>query len=253
MIRKDECGFRCSLTHSEGEHDQHIEADSAHALISQVAWDSIPIDPYSFNIWVIEALDIPKDPKVMSAEDMVVAQSKDPTIREIKCLISKNKLKGYNVYSWDLKVTKQYPRQHSHLVLHTRVLYRYKTPSKEDQNALQLVISQSYQKKAIQGCHDDIGHLGLQHMLDLLQDLFYWLGMTKDAELHIARCDQCIWFKSNPQRVVMENIHTTHPLLLVHLDYLMIKVTGWKECSYVNHYWSFYEICTGPSNIFADF
>ena len=67
--------------------------------------------------------------------------------------------------------------------------------------------------------------MGLEQMLYLLQDQFYWPGMTKDAELHIARCDQCICFNSTPQRAVMENIQATHPLQLVHLDYLAIKAT----------------------------
>ena len=67
-------------------------------------------------------------------------------------------------------------------------------------------------------------------MLDLLTDQFYWPGMTKDAELHIVRCDQCIWIRSKPQRVAMENIQATHLLQLVHLDYLAIKVTeGGKD------------------------
>ena len=35
----------------------------------------------------------------MLAEDWIVAQSKDPAIREIKYPISKNKLKGNKVYS----------------------------------------------------------------------------------------------------------------------------------------------------------
>ena len=52
--------------------------------------------------------------------------------------------------------------------------------------------SRDYQKKALQGYHDDIGHLGIEQMLDLLQDQFYWPGMKKDAELHIAKCEQCI-------------------------------------------------------------
>ena len=48
--------------------------------------------------------------------------------------------------------------------------------------------------------------------------------MTKDAELYIVRCDQCIQFKSKPQKGVMENIWATHPLQLVPLEYLMIEV-----------------------------
>ena len=157
----------------------------------------------------------------MSVEDWVIAQSKDPVVREIKYLINNNKLKGHKVFSWDPQVRKQYLRQCSHSVLHKWALYRWVIPSKEDQNTLQLVIPQSYQKKELQRCYDDIRHIGLEQMLDLLWDQFYWPGMTKDVKHHIARCDQCILFKSKPQKVAMENIQATHPLQLVHLDYLM--------------------------------
>ena len=75
---------------------------------------------------------------------------------------------GHKLYSQDSQIMKQYLRQCSHLVLWKMVLYRWVTPSKEDQNALQLVIPQNYQKKALQGCHDDIGHMGLEQMLGLL-------------------------------------------------------------------------------------
>ena len=54
--------------------------------------------------------------------------------------------------------------------------------------------------------------------------------MTKDAELYIARCEQCIHFKSKPHRVAVENIQANHLLQLVHSDYFMIKVTeGGKD------------------------
>ena len=63
------------------------------------------------------------------------------------------------------------------------------TLSRKGQNALQLVIPQEYQQKAMQRCHDDIGHLGIEQMLYLLMDQFHWPGMMKDAELHIAKCE----------------------------------------------------------------
>ena len=58
----------------------------------------------------------------MPVEDLIVAQSKDPGIRETKCLISKSKLKGHKVYSWDSQIIKQYLMQCSHLVLCKGVL-----------------------------------------------------------------------------------------------------------------------------------
>ena len=54
--------------------------------------------------------------------------------------------------------------------------------------------------------------------------------MTKDVELHIAKCEQCIQFKSKPQRAEMENIQATYLLQLMHLDYLTIEMTeGGKD------------------------
>ena len=54
--------------------------------------------------------------------------------------------------------------------------------------------------------------------------------MTKDAKLYIVRDYQCIHFKSRSPKMVIENIQATHPLQIIHLDCLMIKVTkGGKD------------------------
>ena len=131
----------------KGEHNQHMEADSVHSLISQLTQGTTLMEAYSCNIWVTDTLNMQKDPKAMPVKDWVITQSKYPAIREIKYLINNKKLKGWKVYSQDPQITKQYLRQCSHLVLCKGVLYRWVTPSKEEQNALQLVIPQNYQKK----------------------------------------------------------------------------------------------------------
>ena len=64
-------------------------------------------------------------------------------------------------------------------------------------------------------------------MFVLLQDQFYWPGMTKDVELQIANCKWCIQFKVNHKWAEMENIQATYPLQWEHLDYLTIEMT---EC-----------------------
>ena len=80
-----------------------------------------------------------KDPKSISLEDWIIAHSQDPMIREIKYLISENKLKGCQVYLQDPEIMKQYMMQCHHLVLCKGVLYRHEMPSKEDRNGLQLI------------------------------------------------------------------------------------------------------------------
>ena len=93
----------------------------------------------------------------MSVKDWVIAQNKDPAIREIKYLINNKRLKGRKVYSQDLQIVKQYIREHSQLVLCGGPI-QMGYPIKERLKCFTVSDSQNYQKKALQGCHDDIGH-----------------------------------------------------------------------------------------------
>ena len=129
-------------------HDQHIKADAVYALISHVVQCTTLTEAYSCNIQVTETLDMQKDPKAMFLEDWIVAKSQDPVKREIRYFISKNKLKGHRMYLQDPQIMKEYLRWHSHSVLCKGVLYRWVTPSKEDRNALQLLISPRLQKES---------------------------------------------------------------------------------------------------------
>ena len=72
-------------------------------------------------------------------------------------------------------------------------------------------------------CHDDIGHLGLERSLDLLKDRIYWAGIIADMENHIQTCDGCLCFKNKPQKTELYPITSTHPLELIHMDFLTIE------------------------------
>ena len=43
-----------------------------------------------------------------------------------------------------------------------------------DRSTMQLVLPETFRKQALQGCHDDLGHLRIEQMTDLLRDHFYW-------------------------------------------------------------------------------
>ena len=57
---------------------------------------------------------------------------------------------------------------------------------------MQLVLPITLRMQAIRGCHDDLGHLGIERTLDLLTDEFYWPGMMEDATRHIRLCERCL-------------------------------------------------------------
>ena len=60
-------------------------------------------------------------------------------------------------------------------------------------------------------------------MLDLMHDHFFWPCMAAQAKDHIRKCCQCLAFKVKQPKAALENITATHPLELVHLDYLCLE------------------------------
>ena len=97
------------------------------------------------------------------------------------------------------------------------------------QAIFKLVLPATYRKIALTGCHNDVCHLGLECILDLMCDCFFWPCMAAQAKEHIEQCHLCLTFKAKQPRTPLENIVATHPLELVHLNYLFLKPGKGKE------------------------
>ena len=88
---------------------------------------------------------------------------------------------------------------------------------------MQLVLPTAQREVALRGCHDEVGHLGLEHILDLMHDRFFWPHMASQAKDHIGKCCPCLVFKARQPKAPLENIIATHPLELIHLNYLCLE------------------------------
>ena len=60
-------------------------------------------------------------------------------------------------------------------------------------------------------------------MLDLMHNWFFWSHMAAQAKEHIRMYYPCLTFKAKQSKAPLENIMATHPLELVHLDYLHLE------------------------------
>ena len=58
------------------------------------------------------------------------------------------------------------------------------------------MLPEAFRKQALQGCYDDLGHLGIEQTIDLLRDHFYWPGMLTDTTKHVKDCERCLRFKA---------------------------------------------------------
>ena len=61
---------------------------------------------------------------------------------------------------------------------------------------LQLVLPATHWEITLKGCHNEVGHLGLEWMLDLMCDHFFCPCMAAQVREHIEKCCQCIAFKA---------------------------------------------------------
>ena len=70
--------------------------------------------------------------------------------------------------------------------------------------------------------HNDIGHLGIERMLDILQDRFFWPNLETDMTHHVWTCKRCLWFKGKQDKEELYPLLATYSLELVHMDFLTI-------------------------------
>lgn len=83
-----------------------------------------------------------------------------------------------------------------------------------------------FRTKALEGLHDDMGHLGRDKTLDLVRERFYWPRMATDVEEKIRSCDRCLRRKSpTTQRAPLINIKTTQPMELLCIDFLSLEMS----------------------------
>ena len=125
----------------------------------------------------------------MILQEWAEAQKADTMIDQIIKLYQGRGIQTTKVGGEAHQEVKQFMRQSSQFKLCQGVLYHKIGHIRQDHNYLQLVLPEKYRKKAMQGCHDDLGHLGVGHRIDLLQDRFLWPSMYVDSQYDVQNCD----------------------------------------------------------------
>ena len=99
------------------------------------------------------------------------------------------------------------------------------TPKRSNIDVLVFVVPGLKRQVAIDGCHHYLGHQGRDHMLSLLKERFWWLGMAQRMMMSVHYCPKYRIFEAKPQIPPLEPILCTEPLDLVHIDYVSMDVT----------------------------
>ena len=154
-----------------------------------------------------------------SRDDWKVEQENDPIIGPAIEVISSKKC-SEDVLSdenrWLL-------HNRNRLLFRCGLLYKKVFDGQLQENKFQFVLPQTYWKQALEACHHNMGHFGIERTTSLLRDHFYWPSILEDIEKHIKSCPQCLRFKTQPEKAELNPIIATRPLELVHIDYLTIE------------------------------
>ena len=119
----------------------------------------------------VDALCQDNAPPGMTPLQWCQAQAKDPAIHQIIDSIQNKTLKHLKIQGDMLSELKALIRLKKQLKLKQGVLCRRVTPA-DAKPRLQLILPPSHHNKAIEGCHDQVGHLGQDRVLELLRDQF---------------------------------------------------------------------------------
>ena len=195
-----------------------IDSQTVHAVCKGVQAPHGKVETLCQGAQTVDALCQDNASPGMTPLQRCQAQAKDPAIHQITDHIQNKTIKHLKIQG-DLKALIRLKKQ---LILKQGVLYRKVTPT-DAKPRLQLIPPPSHRNKAIEGCHDQVGHLGQDMVLELLRDRFYWPGMYIDVASYLNSCPRCLRRKSQADQAPLLNIEVNQPLELVHLDYLKIE------------------------------
>lgn len=197
------------LVSFKGEHHHHSE--------QPVVAESLVVDPS-----IVPAVFGEDTLPSMTNSDWCNAQNNDPSISRVITLVRRAVKPSFRETNLEHPDVKLLLREWKRLELRDDVLYR--KWSERGDLVYQLVLPEQFRKRALQGVHDDVGHLGSERALHLARARFYWPRMARDIEEKCRKCERCFRRKAVPQKAApLVNISVTYPLELVCMDYLSLE------------------------------
>ena len=98
-------------------------------------------------------------------------------------------------------------------------------PKGEAKDLLLFMVPRVHCVAALNGCHQDMGHQGHDHTLSLLQEHFWWPGMSNQSWQSIKSCMHCLQHEGDLSKVPLHLIVATALMDLLYVDFTGIEMT----------------------------
>ena len=125
----------------------------------------------------------------------------------------------------DKKATAAYVKVKVQLVIKNGLLYCKTRQGQADEIVFQSVVPQRHWGTALDGCHREAAHHGQSRSTALMQEHFWWPGMTPDLRNYIKKCGHCRKYEAAPPVAPMKPLTCSGPGELLHVDFTSIEET----------------------------
>ena len=124
-------------------------------------------------------------------KQMAEYQKRDTQLAHVyECVATNSKPKLTVIYHIKLRPVHRLLLQYDLLSLIRGVLHH--RTFQDDNEIQQIILPQCFLNQILRSLHDDNGHQGLQHVMDLLCGRVYWPTMFTDADHWLAQCERCL-------------------------------------------------------------
>ena len=123
------------------------------------------------------------------------------------------------------KATAAYVRVKEQLLIKNGLLYHKTQQGQADKIMFQFVVPQRHQSTTFDGCQREAAHQGQHRSTTLMQEHFWWPGMTQDLRNHIKKCGYCRKYEAVPPVAPMKPLACSEPGELLHVDFTSIEET----------------------------
>ena len=123
----------------------------------------------------------------------------------------------------DKKAMAAYVKAKEQLLIKNGLLCRKTQQGQADEIVFQFVVPQRHQGTALDGCHREVAHQGQHRSIALMQQCFWWPGMTRDLRNHIKISSHCRKYEAAPPVAPMKPLTCSGPGELLHVDFTSIE------------------------------
>ena len=125
----------------------------------------------------------------------------------------------------DKKAMAAYVKAKEQLLIKKGLLYRKTQQGQADEIVFQFVVSQGHRGITLDGCHREVAHQGQHRSIALMQERFWWPGMTRDLRNCDTKCGHCRKYEAAPPVAPMKPLTCSGPGELLHVDFTSIEET----------------------------